>query len=86
MKKFFDFFKFDARGRFVLMPILGIIAGLNAMPALGAATTAGGQQIDWWVMGMTLLGGLAVFLYGMEQMAEALKKVAGDSMKLILGH
>ena len=42
------------------------------------------QVIDWWTMGMTLLGGLAVFLFGMEQMAEALKKVAGDSMKQIL--
>ncbi|MCP4896998.1 MAG: Na/Pi cotransporter family protein [bacterium] len=53
------------------------------MPVFAAAT-GGTQEIDWWIMGMTLLGGLAVFLYGMEQMAEALKKVAGDSMKLIL--
>ncbi|MGB5451972.1 MAG: Na/Pi cotransporter family protein [Sedimenticolaceae bacterium] len=42
------------------------------------------QSINWGQMSMTLLGGLAVFLYGMEQMAEALKRVAGDSMKQIL--
>ncbi|MDH3233399.1 MAG: Na/Pi cotransporter family protein [Alphaproteobacteria bacterium] len=36
-------------------------------------------------MGMQLFGGLAVFLFGMEQMAEALKKVAGNKMKTILG-
>ncbi|MHC4955580.1 MAG: Na/Pi cotransporter family protein [Planctomycetota bacterium] len=32
-----------------------------------------------------LVGGLALFLYGMENMAEALKAVAGDRMKRILG-
>ncbi len=36
-------------------------------------------------MAMQLLGGLAVFLFGMEQMAEALKRVAGNRMKAILG-
>ena len=35
-------------------------------------------------MGMTLMGGLALFLYGMDQMADALKAVAGERMKLIL--
>ena len=33
---------------------------------------------------MKLLGGLALFLYGMEQMADALKAVAGERMKTIL--
>ncbi len=32
-----------------------------------------------------LLGGLALFLFGMEMMADALKAVAGDRMKEILG-
>ncbi|MDH3900994.1 MAG: Na/Pi symporter, partial [Gammaproteobacteria bacterium] len=35
-------------------------------------------------MGMTLFGGLALFLFGMEQMADALKAVAGERMKIIL--
>jgi phosphate:Na+ symporter len=35
-------------------------------------------------MAMQLLGGLALFLFGMEQMASALKSVAGERMKLIL--
>ncbi|MHC4940934.1 MAG: Na/Pi cotransporter family protein [Planctomycetota bacterium] len=34
---------------------------------------------------MGLFGGLALFLYGMEKMADALKAVAGDRMKQILG-
>jgi phosphate:Na+ symporter len=33
-----------------------------------------------------LLGGLALFLYGMGQMADSLKVVAGDRMKSILAH
>jgi phosphate:Na+ symporter len=40
--------------------------------------------MQWWNMGMKLLGGLALFLFGMEQMAEALKAVAGERMKVIL--
>ncbi|MBF0195144.1 MAG: Na/Pi cotransporter family protein [Magnetococcales bacterium] len=38
----------------------------------------------WGNMSMTLLGGLALFLFGMEQMADALKAVAGERMKGIL--
>ncbi|MEW8192556.1 MAG: Na/Pi cotransporter family protein, partial [Candidatus Thiodiazotropha sp.] len=40
--------------------------------------------IEWGVMGMKLFGGLALFLFGMEQMADALKAVAGARMKGIL--
>ena len=39
---------------------------------------------DWGKMAIQLLGGLALFLYGMEQMANALKMVAGERMKLVL--
>ncbi|SDW93875.1 Na/Pi cotransporter family protein [Thiocapsa roseopersicina] len=40
--------------------------------------------IHWWAMAMSLFGGLALFLHGMDQMAEALKAVAGERMKDIL--
>lgn len=43
------------------------------------------SNIYWWTMGMGLFGGLALFLFGMDQMANALKAVAGDRMKDILG-
>jgi phosphate:Na+ symporter len=55
----------------------------TASPALAAAD--GDGAIDWFNMGMQLFGGLAIFLFGMEQMAMALKKVAGNRMKAILG-
>ncbi|WP_338115049.1 Na/Pi cotransporter family protein [Thiocapsa imhoffii] len=39
---------------------------------------------DWWSMSTGLFGGLALFLLGMDQMATALKAVAGDRMKDLL--
>jgi phosphate:Na+ symporter len=36
-------------------------------------------------MAMELLGGLALFLFGIDQMTSALKSVAGDRMRAILG-
>ncbi len=41
--------------------------------------------IDWEAMILGLMGGLALFLFGMEQMSDALKAVAGERMKDILG-
>ena len=35
---------------------------------------------------LTLVGGLALFLYGMEVMSDALKKCAGNQLKTILGN
>ncbi len=42
--------------------------------------------MSWGNMGIELLGGLALFLFGIEQMASALKSVAGKRMKNILAH
>ncbi len=61
--------------------VLALI-GLGAVAPVWAATPD--EAIDWWTMGMGLFGGLALFLYGMEQMADALKAVAGERMKDIL--
>ena len=42
-------------------------------------------QISWFFVLVGLLGGLALFLYGMGKMSDALKNVAGEKMKDILG-
>jgi phosphate:Na+ symporter len=52
------------------------------MPALAA--TEGGNDIDWLQLGMGLFGGLALFLFGMDQMSDGLKAAAGDSLKNVL--
>ena len=42
------------------------------------------ETIDWGQMLMQLFGGLALFLYGMEKMADALRAVSGEKMQSIL--
>ncbi len=68
-----------------LLPALATLAALAVTPAFAAAAGAGADnEINWWNMVMSLFGGLALFLFGMEQMADALKAVAGERMKVIL--
>ena len=49
-----------------------------------AASTSTNGSISWWALIMTLFGGLALFLYGMEKMSSGMKKAAGDKMRSIL--
>jgi len=62
--------------------VLGLLLGTVLVPAL-AATTAS-DNLSWGKMAIQLMGGLALFLFGMEQMADALKAVAGERMKVVL--
>ena len=67
----------------VLLLMLAMLA--VATPFGDVLAGSGGEKtMEWGTMTMTLLGGLALFLFGMEQMADALKVVAGDRMKAIL--
>ena len=72
----------ELSARLLIVLLSGLIAVLSV--AAVAAATEAGPEMAWGVMGMQLFGGLALFLFGMEQMAEALKVVAGERMKLIL--
>ncbi len=49
---------------------------------IAEVTTADSLQISSILMG--LIGGLALFLYGLDQMSEALKLIAGDGLKNVL--
>ncbi len=42
-------------------------------------------DLDLFSLLMGLFGGLAIFLFGMEQMTDALKRVAGDGLSKLLG-
>nr|CRH05791.1 Putative Na/Pi-cotransporter II-related protein [Candidatus Magnetococcus massalia] len=67
------------------MPLM--LLGLIAWPWLAAAApplVAEQSALPWSHMAMQLLGGLAIFLFGLEMMASSLKKVAGDRMRLVL--
>lgn len=49
-----------------------------------AASSSSSGDISWWFLAITLFGGLALFLYGMEKMSTGMKKAAGDKMRSIL--
>ncbi len=74
--------------RICVTPVVffSLCAALMITPALAAVpvAAAGNQVMDWWSMGIGLVGGLALFLFGLEQMADALKAVAGERMRVIL--
>ena len=57
---------------------------LLALSAANAADASATEEINWFFLGIGLLGGLSLFLYGMERMSDALKNVAGEKMKDIL--
>ncbi len=57
---------------------------LLTFSATAVAADADSAEMAWGVMSMNLLGGLALFLYGMEKMSASLKAAAGERMSLIL--
>ncbi|MBF0277115.1 MAG: Na/Pi cotransporter family protein [SAR324 cluster bacterium] len=59
---------------------------LAAWPVLFAATAPASETegLDWATLIIGLLGGLGIFLFGMEQMSESMKNVAGSRMRDIL--
>ncbi|MCP4284997.1 MAG: Na/Pi cotransporter family protein [Gammaproteobacteria bacterium] len=72
----------NLRNRILILLMIAVVAVLAAFPVLAAASPE--QTMAWGTMGMKLFGGLALFLFGMEQMSESLKAVAGERMKTIL--
>jgi len=67
-----------------LLGFIGLLLAGAATMVLAATGDDVTNDIDWVTMGMGLFGGLALFLFGMDQMADALKAVAGERMKDIL--
>jgi len=65
--------------RWLIVAIPSLFVGLTVFAADSTASTIAVGQ-----MTVELLGGLALFLYGIEKMTEALKAVAGDRMRAIL--
>lgn len=60
-----------------------IAIALFAAPKMAFAAE-NGTDISYLPMSVGLLGGLAIFLYGMDKMSNALKRAAGDKMKMLL--
>ena len=62
--------------------VIGLILVLFTHTAI--AEEAVSQDVDWFYLVMALFGGLAMFLYGMEQMSDGLQSAAGDKLKDVL--
>ena len=75
----------DSRHTFLLGFIgLFFLMLLSPLPARAGAASES-KEISWFFLFVGLLGGLSLFLYGMERMSDALKNVAGEKMKDVLG-
>ena len=72
----------EKRIRLLLVTLL--IAGVFLACTSVMAAEGISADIDWAHMAMGLFGGLALFLFGMEQMSDALKSALGDQMKVLL--
>ncbi len=62
--------------------VVGIALLMFMHSAVAEQPTA--QEVDWFYLVMALFGGLAMFLYGMEQMSDGLQSAAGDKLKSVL--
>ena len=54
------------------------------MLATAATVTETTDSIDWFTLVVGLVGGLALFLLGMDRMTDSLRRVVGDSAKRLL--
>ena len=64
-----------------------IIFPLVILASIGtvyAGATGDSKEISIFLLATGLLGGMGMFLYGMEMMSEGMKMTAGNSMRLIL--
>jgi len=62
-----------------------LLCGALALLVAGPALAADDQAPNWLAMAIGLFGGLALFLFGMDQMTTGLKAAAGEQMKHFLG-
>ncbi len=69
----------------LLVVIMGVyfLMLVSPWPAQAGAAPESGE-ISWFFLVVGLLGGLSLFLFGMDKMSDALKNVAGEKMKDIL--
>ncbi|MCE2573015.1 Na/Pi cotransporter family protein [Motilimonas eburnea] len=68
-----------------MMKSICLIVLLTCHSFAAAAATTHELELDYPLMLMGLFGGLAMFLYGMEKMTQALSRAAGSRMKYVLG-
>ena len=75
------------KGCFLLLAAGGVLAlegTVAVFPAASMTPSAASGRLPWMMLTVGLVGGLALFLYGLEKMSEGLKMAAGHQMRVIL--
>lgn len=72
------------RGLLPTFALGALLAAFLLWPQSAAAEEGVSSSMNPLAMGVGLLGGLALFLYGMEKMTDGLKAAAGEQMKVLL--
>lgn len=67
----------------LLFLLVALIVAIGWFSSAGASEDIS-SDIEWPPLAMGLLGGLALFLFGLEQMSDALKSALGNQMKVLL--
>lgn len=68
--------------RFLPVILFGILSTVSIPCTVYGAQSQ--SSISWITLTIGLFGGLALFLYGLEQLSEGLKKAAGDALRVML--
>jgi len=67
----------------IIFIIIFLTSSTDTLFAAGL-DTGNPSSISWGLLIISLFGGLALFLYGMEKMSEGMKKSAGNKMRSVL--
>jgi len=68
----------------VVLAVALIVAAASAALAMSSGASSSTTDLGVWKMATGLLGGLALFLFGIEQLSDALKALAANRLKDIL--
>lgn len=75
----------SAASRHARYASLFLLTALLAVPVLAQAPApAAAEEIDWLELGLGMLGGLALFLYGVDLLARGLKSAHGGRFQKLL--
>jgi phosphate:Na+ symporter len=77
-----DSFRFNFA--YLALSGFGVALLLFAMITLAAEPQVAAESPDWLQLGLGLFGGLALFLAGLQQLSEGMKKAAGHALTTVL--
>lgn len=73
----------------IVSPVLSsattVLSSLSVDNSAVASVVGEGLPVDWLTLLSGMGGGLALFLFGMDMLSKALRSVAGDRMRAVLG-